>query len=347
MSWTFHITERWEDIWNEGFQKKWLNLLDTSSNPHVFFHPALVKAWVDTYIPIRKIFPIFIWGESDNNEAFLPLIFWHKNWKNAFLKVIIPAGYSDFDYHDPIFKDSTDKEAIVQFWNELLPILNKYHHDKIILDGLHGEFIPKTFATISDEPCPFLDLTNIKTEHELMNFFSTSLRGDIRRQIRRLNEIGTLTLHEYSSYNEVLPTFNRFLTEHTNKWPNAYKAPLFHINLIKEGLGSVVHFSSIDIDNTPVAWHLGFELSETYYYYMPAGDFLYSKFSPVKIHLYHLIKRAIELGYHKYDHLRGEETYKQGWSNGIEKVYYCEKSKKGSYTKMKLTIFRLRELTKL
>lgn len=340
MNWTFHITEHWEDIWNEDYQRKWLDLLNASPNSHIFFHPSLIKAWVETYIPLRKISPVFIWGEFGDNEVFFPLILWHKNWKNAFLKVIVPAGYSDFDYHDPIFKYKLEKNHLQSFWIELHKCLNRYQYDEILLDGLHCSL--PGFIKDSNEICPYLDLSGMLSDNDLINFFSTSLRGDIRRQIRRMNELGSLNYHEYESFDDAKDTFQEFILEHTKKWPNAYKAPFFHENLLKTGLGSIVHFSSLNIDNIPISWHLGFEFAGTYYYYMPAGKKSYSKYSPVKIHLYFLIKRAIENKYTKYDHLRGDEAYKQGWASGSDSVmtYHFKQERKVSELKFKILEFR-------
>ena len=155
-----------------------------------------------------------------------------------------------------------------------------------------------------------------------MAFFGTKLRGDIRRQIRRLGEMGTLRFVEYASVKDIPENlFEQFMEAHRQKWPNAYKAPHFHERLVAAcGVDGPIHFSVMMLDETPIAWHLGFEYQGVYYYYMPAGNPEYLKQSPVKIHLYHLILRAIEKGYTLYDHLRGDETYKSGWSDGFKYV---------------------------
>lgn len=126
MKWTFEIYDNWKDIWGEAHLNRWSEILNTSPNAHVFFHPSLVKAWVDTYLPLRKLTPIFIWGKCvDGNEAFLPLVLWAKNWKNAFLKSIIPVGYSDYDYHDPIFLRTPNPDETNVFWKEIDTLLQR------------------------------------------------------------------------------------------------------------------------------------------------------------------------------------------------------------------------------
>lgn len=314
---------------------------------HVFFHPSLIKIWLDTYVVLRHLTPLYVKATNGRNEAFLPMVKWRKNWKNAFLTTIVPVGYSDFDYHNPVFKKKPTSQELETFWEALEQYLSKsFSYDEIVIDGITDSFLSQGLQWRQDEICPFLDLTEITSEEKLMAFFGTSLRGDIRRQIRRLNEIGELEYHEFSSWEEIPEsTFTDFLHQHAMRWPSAYKAPGFHRNLLREGLKSgVVHFSSLSIGEQEIAWHLGFEYKKTYFYYMPTGNSDFSKYSPTKIHLFYLVRRAIEKGYLVFDHLRGEETYKSGWSNGKQHVNSTKLKNKGGATILKDSILKMRGL---
>lgn len=320
--WKFEIKDDWNKIWEVEYIDHWNALLDTSPTSHVFFHPSLVHSWIKAYQPLRNISPIFIHGATEDcNEVFLPLIYWRKNWKNSFIHTIVPAGYSDYDYHDPIFKRiPTDMNV---FWDELCQLLwERYPSaDKIEITGISPKIAGVANTWRKDEICPSLSLDHIRNMEDLMSFLRPSLRGDIRRQIRRLNQLGQLHLKEYRSYEEIKSTYKDFMTQHAQRWPQAYKAPRFHELLLSDSmLNKCVHFSSLNIDSTPLAWHLGFSFQDVYYYYMPAGDQKYASYSPVKVHLFYLIDRAVSQGYRLYDHLRGEETYKSGWSDGCKTI---------------------------
>ncbi len=320
--WKFDALTKWEEVWSNGNMERWNNVLEHSAYTHVFFHPTIVKAWVDTYIPLRHISPIFIWAtDNENNEGFLPLVLWKKNWKNAFVHSIIPIGYSDYDYHDPIFTNPVSDYPT--FWQELFNYIQlHFKYDELIVDGITDRLSGDALGWIRGEICPSLALDDLHNEDELFAFLKTSLRGDIRRQIRRMEEIGKLEMKLYSNPGEVWNTFDTFMAAHICRWPNAYKAPNFHRNLIEYGLkNGLAHFSSLDVGGKPVAWHLGFTHRGRFYYYMPAGRQDFSQYSPVKIHLFKLIKWAIENKYVVYDHLRGDENYKSGWSNGVQYVY--------------------------
>lgn len=336
MNWTITVYDDWDAIWCEEHLAKWMTLMDSSSEANMFFHPSMVKAWVETYLPIRNLSPIFMWVKADDgNEAFFPLVKWRKNWRHFFVSTIIPVGYSDYDYHDPVFKHLPDSESINIFWDSVYHCLESYQTDIIEITGIHPNLLPESAKVwVQEEACPYLALDGINNESELMQFFKSSLRGDIRRQIRRLSEFGELHIKEYKTWSEIEPTFGEFMQKHTLRWPNAYKAPLFHKRLLSDKmLETTTHFSSLNIGEKPIAWHLGFSYKGIYYYYMPAGDNNYSTYSPVKVHLYFLMERAVRLGYVKYDHLRGEENYKAGWSSACDHLYrkYDRRTAVGSW----------------
>lgn len=347
IKWKYNIIEGYDRILMPDFIEKWQQLVDHAEHSHVFFTPSLVRAWLDTYIPLRHLQPFVIVAELGENIALMPMVIWRKNWKNAFIRTIVPIGYSDFDYHDPIFKLTTTDDEISAFWSGLIDLLkSRYDYDNISIEGITDSIASDVIDWRKDEICPLLNLGDMHSNDDLMAFFKTSLRGDIRRQIRRLEEIGKLKFREFSSWADIpQSTFSEFIRQHTMRWPNAYKAPHFHENLLKYGLKSgVVHFSTLSVGETEIAWHLGFSYRGRYYYYMPAGNQDYFKFSPTKIHLYILVRRAVENDYTVYDHLRGEENYKSGWSNSCQYVNSFGIKGIGLVTDVKYNILRMREL---
>ncbi len=344
--WRFDLFERYDLIFSEAAVSRWEKWISDAENAHIFFHPVPVRVWIDSYLPLRDIRLMFVWGRTaDNgNEVFLPLVKWRRNWRNAFLTSIVPVGYSDFDYHDPIFLKEPDEDLRDAFWAELIEELTEELRnggaDDILIDGVtvppscgeslsgeslsgerhRGESLSGEWSR--GEICPRLNLATIPDGEALLRFLRTSLRGDIRRQTRRMEELGELELREYSGWDEAEGTFADFLECHGRRWPNAYKAPRFHENLLRAGLGTgVVDFTSLNIAGRPAAWHLGFRFRGVCYYYMPCADPEFSRFSPVKVHLFRLMSRAIERGDRVWDHLRGDENYKEGWSDGFQYVY--------------------------
>lgn len=313
---------------------------------HVFFHPELIKVWMETYRPLRRMTPINVKAICGHQILYMPLVLWQRNWKNAFENVVVPVGYSDYDYHDPIVTLIGVDVDYSNYWIELTQFLmNEVKCDALIIDGITDKVVSEEFFA-RGEICPRLSLNGIKNEDDLMSFFKTSLRGDLRRQMRRLSEIGELRYREYNSWNEIpASTFEEFMCQHANRWPHAYKAPGFHENLLKYGLDSgVVHFSTLKIGDKEIAWHLGFKYQGRYYYYMPAGNQEYFKYSPTKVHLFYLVRNALVQGFDIYDHLRGEENYKSGWSNHHEYVNTISIRNSAISSKMKEKLLSVKRL---
>lgn len=340
--WSFEVIDTWNDSFSDANFERWQSLMDSAESKHVFFHPVLVKSWIDTYLPIRHLEPIFVCGRSESgNQMFMPLILWKRNWKNAFIKSIVPAGYSDFDYHDPIFLNILTDFEFNDFWNELFEFLKTFKAEEILIDGVCHKGSNDAIWEQGDM-CPSLSLSSLNNDDDLFKFLKTSLRGDVRRQTRRLQEKGELAFKRYSSWEEASNTFGKFMTEHRNKWPNAYKAPHFHENLLKHGLKSgIVDFTAMTIDDEPIAWHLGFHYDGRYYYYMPCGVREFAKMSPVKVHLFNLISESIKNGDMIFDHLRGSENYKDGWSDSFQYVHNVCLVNSNAISKLKTSLSKL------
>jgi CelD/BcsL family acetyltransferase involved in cellulose biosynthesis len=344
--WKFEVCDNWEQIWDAEYQRQWIHLLDVSPNAHVFFHPALVKAWVKTYLPLRDLTPIFIRGYENDDEVFFPLVLWKKNWKNAFLHTIIPVGYSDYDYHEPIFLKKFTENQIQLFWQEIWDfLLKKYSFDEFMIDGLHQMFTPVKAELISQEPCPYIPIAQYKNIDEFKSDISSKLKKDIERRIRRIEEEGTL---QYIVYDKqliqcALDIMPRMIELHSQRWPNAYKAPNFHKNIVVECIEQeILHFSQINCNNIPISWRIGFVFRNKYYSYMPTINPDYQHFSPGKIHLLFCIEEAINHRLEIFDQLRGLELYKSEWTKQFEMIRNVRYLHSGMVCKIKMQLLQIK-----
>jgi len=279
-------------------------------------------AWLDTYRLLRNLTPLFCIAQKDDLRIFLPLVLWKQNWKNAFRKIVVPVGYSDFDYHDPLVNCTLSENEWANFYKLLASaIKSKLHYDAMEINGIRSEVNSKDWCK-ENAIAPFCDLTQFTDSDSFLHSLKTSLRGDIRRQIRRTGELGPLILYRYKTVEEALNILPQFLKLHTDRWPSAYKANGFHKNLIMYGLESgIVHFTSLNSGEKRLSFHLGFMYNRSYFYYMPVIDPEYKNLSPGKVHLFKLVGSAIADGINVFDHLRGDENYKEGWTNSIQPLY--------------------------
>lgn len=338
----------WDTIWSEEFQTLWLEWIEKSDNSHVFFHPIMVRAWIDTYLPIRKIEPLFCIAREEDTVIFFPLVLWTKNWKNAYLRTIIPTGYSDYDYHDPILVSNQHNFDWNAYWTAFFSeIADSWNgqYDLIETDGIRNNAIPMKSQWIKGEICPFIDLSPFSDGESFLQSLKKNLRQDTKRRIRRMEESGECVFNVFSptQVNEALETLPSLLEHHSLRWPNAYKAPRFHENLIRQLLPKgLLHFSTITINGSTISWRIGFMFQSRYYSYMPAFDIAYNSFSPGKVHLYYCIQDAINKNLKIYDQLRGDELYKNEWTQTIDTVWHHIQKKDTPKTWLKLTLCKLK-----
>ena len=342
--WTFEWKIGWEhfdhykltDFWEQNFAQNKQN--------HVFYHPQMIFAWLQTYKTLRTLIPILCIAQKNDNIAFLPLCIWKMNWKNVFLKKLINIGYSDFDYADPHSSFSLTESELNDFWqqfNSQIPQTILRQIDIVNISGITANLQSEMKST---EQCPYLELSQFQCNIDnLLQSFSTSLRGDIRRQQRRMSEKGVVEFVVIQDIKDALLQLPIFLHHHTQRWKNAYKAPFFHENILKYTLEKKKsHFSVLLINKEPISWHLGFTFNKTFYYYMPAINMEFEKLSPGKVHLLKLHEWCLEKNYEIFDHLRGDENYKNGWASRNKIIYNHQFCLRGFLSSLKKHILKFK-----
>lgn len=330
-TWQFHWLTRWDEIWAPAFVQQWQSWLDQSPSAHVFFHPALVKAWVDTYLPLRDIRPYFLIAESGEGSVFFPLVLWKRNWKNAFQRILIPAGYSDYDYHDPIFisTNSGIMPVMDTFWIEFINILrdtgSPVRFDCFVLNGIRSASAGEEKNDWRQEAtCPWIDLRPFKKPGDFLSSLGKKLRHDLRRQERRSNEVGFMQYHIFPNdkEKEAIDELSLFLIAHSRRWPNAYRAPRLHENILKQAMkADLLHFSRLTIGEESAAWNFSVVFHNCFYSYIVTYEDKYSVLSPGKIVLLKCIEDAILKRLSVFDCLRGDESYKAGWTEKTEPLW--------------------------
>lgn len=348
MDWKFEWVTSWDEVFSPGFQQQWQQYIDVSPTSHVFFHPALAQAWIETYLPIRDLKPLFGIARNGSAMVFLPLLRWRRNWKNACQRIVVPVGYSDYDYHDPLAIGGEDGLQLrSNFWLEMRQALFAVPgkaFDEVHIEGIRSELTTGSEGWTNSDVCPFIDIKAITKPTDFLTTLGRNLRRDLIKQRRRLEGIGTLQLHSYSPEQAhlVAPSLAQFLTFHAQRWPRAYKAPGFHENLIVRALPrGLIHFSELQLDGHVISWLLGFTWRDCFYAYKSAFDPCFSASSPTKVHLLLCIESCIAQRMATFDFLRGDESYKAGWTSESKKLMearWAQNSLRSGLTRLALAV---------
>jgi hypothetical protein len=334
--WRFHWITSWDEVWGTAFMRRWETLLQVSRDAHVFFHPALVRGWVDTFSERLSLEPRFMLAQSAEGETvLLPLVFVRNGWKDLWQRLMVPVGYLGYDYHDPVL-DGTDSTPLwTSFWPAFEAELTSRWggtFDACLLYGLRSRCLPGNPAwserhiaelgpnrPINGYVAPYADISRAGSIDEFMRTRGANLRGDLARRLRRLEAVGHLTYHVYGgdAAEDARGAVDAMLRENARRWPMARRVRSFYDHLIAHCLPSgLLHLSELQIDRTPISWHLGFVYRDRFYYYLPAFRADYAGYSPGKVHLRMCFADAIERGLGVFDLLSGDEAYKWHWADG-------------------------------
>lgn len=297
---------------------RWEALLDRAEEPHVFATPPLVRAWWLASQRVYEIAPRFLFAMHDGATVFIPLVIIKHGLTNAFLRTLTSVGHAEYDYHDPIASGMAEAQW-PSFWSSFSIEVNKRWGGEFDLARLGGlRSCPSINGTkVVTGRAPYFRIAGLSFAENFLAALGTSLRGDIRRQLRRLEQLGTvgfrvLQPHETDAALIWLPAI---LEQHSNKWPNSYKLPGFHEAIVREALPTgQLHISELKVADVVVSRHLGFFYRGRFYWYMPVYNFAYQSYSPGKMHLYFCALDAIFRGGEVFDLLRGEEDYKRQWT---------------------------------
>lgn len=333
ISWTFKVFRTWEEVDSPDFVEQWHAWFSRSPDAHVFIHPVMIKTWTDVYRSLREISPLYCVARSGDLVVFMPLVSWRRNWKNVFVRWIVPAGYADYDYHDPLVAGVATEEQLIAFWDALLKKLRRGDlgsYDYLDVEGIRIPGDKRGWG--KTEICPYTDLGRFPDFECMYSSLSKSLRKDIRKRKRLLEERGALTFHVFSrdELSGALEDLPVFLEEHGRRWPDSYKAPGFHESLLRNALPEgLLHYSRLRLDGRPISWEIGFRLRDRAYSYMPCYLDEYSGYSLGKIHLAYLLEDCYRDGIRYFDFMRGAEEYKADWSHDEAPLYHHAETGRG------------------
>lgn len=337
--------------YNEVFSDEHLNMykryMEAAECTNVFCHPELICAWHESYIRIRSLIPYWVWGTDNNtgNVAIWPLVLWRRNMYGAFARVVMPMGSMDMDYHEPIFIYRPTTIMRNDFVDSVCYEINKRASaDIILLDGMQCSK-PSSVDYVDKIVCPYCDITGYDKDGIIEKLIGRRTVSEIYRRRRRLEYEGEVALHHYNKKDVVGcdESLKLMLECHTRRWSRAFKAPGFHIALVKRGVeAGIVDFSELRVGGRPVSWYIALTWRNVYSLYMPAWDAAYRSHGVGKLHLAMLVAEAAEQGMTRVDFMRGEEAYKMEWCDRKDYVSDFRIEGRSLRSRVVNTLLRLR-----
>ena len=313
----------------ERFSEEWRYLVNNSSANWIFSLPEWCIAWYKSLGQGGQLRVITARNKDGRLTGLAPMWAGPASWSELKVRKGEFIGGVQADYHDFIFEKGMEADVAPVLVEGVL----RFMEDVNILEFLHIPGDSPTYLPIKD----YLDAKGVKIfeKKEVSPYYvmdksydaiekgwRSSHRGDIRRQKKRLGELGKLELRVYIYDNDILNDLEDFFQVHTEKWhaegfPAMFRNPGYQ-DLFKEmiktiGVKGGVHFSKLTLDNKAISYHFGFVYDNRLYWYKPALKKEYENYSPGKIHISMLMEEAVKHNIKIFDFLIGDEPYKYQW----------------------------------
>jgi CelD/BcsL family acetyltransferase involved in cellulose biosynthesis len=326
--WTFVWVTEWAEIWSEAFQARWLLLFHESHVPNAFYHPMFVRAWLEKGERMNEFCPRFLIGKTSNgSEALIPFISSRSNKNELGLKRLFPVGQSDFDFHDPLVRIREENTSGV--YHALFADMHRemmrgkpYVWDRVELPRLRG--IVEDQSYFEDvQICSKAQLTKFNCYDEYFVSLSKKQRYDIRRNLKLLDEMGSLKFEVCQS--DQTETGLCWVRELCSAREEKYGETSLTLEvlegIVKTCLGSgMLHLSRLSLDGRSIAWHMGLLDRDTLHWYAPSYDLQLAQYSPGKVLIALCVEWCYANGCGSIDFLRGDEHYKSRWVNEEQEI---------------------------
>jgi CelD/BcsL family acetyltransferase involved in cellulose biosynthesis len=173
-------------------------------------------------------------------------------------------------------------------------------------------------VALDPTPCPMLRLDEAALDRYID-------KRTLRRKRNRLRRLGRLAVEHISDMAAVSVALPALFEQHLRRWVGTPAPSLFRHARIREFYQRVIEelpdgvpvFSRVLLDDRVIACHLGFVSGDDLLWYKPAFDVEFAACSPGEILLTALIRHAQSCGLRALDFTRGDEAFKQRFSNRL------------------------------
>jgi CelD/BcsL family acetyltransferase involved in cellulose biosynthesis len=322
--WRFEWRRSWQQVWDHGFVDRWTRLRDASPSAHVYQSPAIVRAWAETCGGSDKVDPLIgLATGPGGTEVLLPWAVHRVHGRVAARRQLGYVGDDLFGYHDPLVGGLVDSVDWSAFWRAARDAASDTH-DQAIFRSVDARVAPDDAVPSGDESS-VLHLDRGMGFDQLLASCSASHRSDLRRQRRRLADLGEVRLWVATATDgaEALTDWQTFgapayrdvwarRTTRNTTWRPGFDE--FLARVLTEGVATGWgHYSALRMNGESIAWHIGLADRGRLYFWIPAFQSSWQSFSPGKVLLAALIEHLARALWRELHFLTGEHAYKLVW----------------------------------
>jgi CelD/BcsL family acetyltransferase involved in cellulose biosynthesis len=337
-SWSLEIFQGEPEMLPQQWAETWDRLACQNTQATIFQEREFVTQWYkDGPGIIDGKFQICLGSHSPSGlQLILPMIQLPRSVASLWIKRCLAAGEPNFDYQEPLVSSGPlFKEHRESFWTAFGKVLFEAGIVRFTSARMSAEVSPRHAQRDASEKAWRSNLADAGTWAAFICTRAKSLRGDISRQLRRLEQKGPVRFLVYQPHEvqQCLSGFEEFKTCYRELWRGQPAERMFlrpgleawYRALIATHLpAGRLHFSRLQCGDETVAWHFGFLHHGVLHWYKPTYQKDFSPFSPGKLLLAKVIEEGIRLGWQAVDFGPGMEPYKLHWANESTEMFRWE-----------------------
>ena len=317
-----------------SIRDEWNDLFNKTSDISIFQAYDFVKTWWDTYKDNKVLRLLIVRTKKENRAvAILPL---YQDSRYGFITLrFICDNFGDCIHILTSISESKLAGILGTYFVEYKNwarfifngVVSESSTDKILNSLFSLEFYRHSEVTVN------APRTNIQgCWHDYFNQLGKKLRKNTVYQARRLKKLGHLNLIEITGHS-LETELDIFFSMHQQRWSSNEGKTLFQNPDNREFFSKItaqfdknglLAFTKLLVGKEVVAMHLGFKFNNCFYYYIPAFNQRFAKYSPGRIMVVELMKDIFEKNFKVFDFLAGDEEYKLAFSNEVVKFSKVE-----------------------
>lgn len=325
MTLRFELLDSFNDV--EKIAPEWQALYEQSGRPLFKSYEEFRIWWLclgkDENLQLR----VAISRKEDGGvAAILPLAIRRR----AILRILGPAAIDVFDYTDGL---AQNRDVIEALWRFLLT-----HSPADILVAKDIDENDASFETArrlmrlrKTHKNAYIPLEGFSSGEAWLQAQRKKFRHDIRQKIKRFESLETCRSHLLEAGAAVPEKIIDTIYSQKNAWARArgiesvFLRPAMR-NFLKEladdaARKKTLHLSWLSCDEKVFACSMAFVHNREFYLYMPTYDPDFSHCSPGNLLMVGSIKWAIDNGMKTFDLMRGEDAYKNRFTDNYRLLY--------------------------
>jgi len=251
------------------------------------------------------------------------------------IRILSLLGGEITDYHAPLLHPEFDVSSFAALWPVIIRLVGGVDIFRVRRMPQHIEGVANPLVALAGmqhtEQAHAAALT--PTYAEFQKSRSAKMFADTRRQLRRLNELGSVQLLIDAPADKRAEVTAGMAQQKARRWHETGSRDLFaepgyldfYQQLAQPGRGlsgGAIVVSALYVDSHLVATHWGMRYGKRFYWLMPGyQDGEWGRYSVGRILLDAVVQHCIDQGLAVFDLTVGDEAYKMQWADHMLPLY--------------------------